>query len=389
MKKAVIFGAGKIARGFVAQLLFNSGYTLCFIDIDQALVAALNQAKMYTVHILGNEALSTRVDRFTAVSLQNTTEIIKAMADADLIFTSVGGKNLTSVGHVIGDAFNQLPKYPDALNIVTCENWKHAGLTLQKAIEEKITDKETWEKHGAVSEGVIMRIATQPSEAQRREAPLDLWVQNFWDLPIDQATFKGNELHVAGMKLIPNFGRFLEQKMYTNNTSNALIAYYGYQLGYRVVAEAANAEVMRPLLDEIYREINAIMIAELHADADAQMDLALKAREKYSDWKIVDQVIRHGKDPLRKLGPEDRLIAPARMGIRHGIAPTMIVKAIAAALYFDEPSDEAAMQLQTMRKTKGIPYVLKEVCKLDEQEPLWDMIMKEIAHLQKEGILHE
>lgn len=388
MKKAVIFGAGKIARGFVAQLLYESEYRITFVDIEQTLVEALNREHSYQVHILGDASLDSTITNFHAVSLQDEEEIIKALEEANLVFTSVGGKNLASLGKVIGNAWNHMQTYPAILNFITCENWKNAGPALHDAIYESVLDKEVWKQHAAVSEGVIMRIATQPSVEQLKEEPLGLWVQNFWELPINQDTFVG-EIDVKGMKLIPNFGRFLEQKMYTNNTSNAFIAYYGYQLGYRIVAEAANAKELQPMLDALYEEINAIMIAELHADKDAQVDLAKKAREKYSDWKIVDQIVRHAKDPIRKLGPEDRLIAPARMGLTHGIVPHMIVKAIAAALYFDEEKDDAAIQLQDMRKTKGIAYVLKEVCKLREGEPLWTMVINEIENLRKEGILHE
>ena len=60
----------------------------------------------------------------------------------------------------------------------------------------------------------------------------------------------------------------------------------------------------------------------------------------------MDKVIRHGKDPIRKLGAQDRLIAPCRMALKHGIYPETIIDTIAKALFFDEPSDEAAMKLK-------------------------------------------
>lgn len=79
------------------------------------------------------------------------------------------------------------------------------------------------------------------------------------------------------------------------------------------------------------------------------------AREKYSDPRIVDQVIRHGRDPIRKLGPEDRLIAPARMALENGVDPKIIIRTIAAALFFDEETDESAQELKKLRETKGFP----------------------------------
>lgn len=51
--KALVFGAGKIARGFVGQLLELSGWETTFVDINRDLVQALNEKGTYTVHILG------------------------------------------------------------------------------------------------------------------------------------------------------------------------------------------------------------------------------------------------------------------------------------------------------------------------------------------------
>lgn len=387
MKQAVIFGAGKIARGFVAQLLYLSGYEVTFFDVDATLIEQLNQDQRYHVHILGNPEKDSIIDHYHAELLDHQEALVEALEHADYAFTSVGGKNLTSLGAKIGQAYQLGVKRSTPLNIITCENWKDAGLVLKQAILAQLP-KEV-EERIAVSEGVVMRIATQPSPQQLALEPLGVWVQDFWELPINQATFVGKTIDVQGMNLIPNFGRFLEQKLYTNNTSNAFIAYVGYLLGYRIVAEAANAPQLQPMLDELYEEINQTLIQELQVEEGSQRELAEKARKKYSDWEIVDQIIRHGKDPIRKLGPQDRLIAPARMALRHGIQPHMMVKAIAAALYFDEASDPSAQELMQMRKRNGIPAVLKEVCQLQENEELYSLILSEVSNLQKEGIVHE
>jgi len=38
----LIFGGGKIARGFIAQLLQRSGYDIVFADMNRRLIDALN-----------------------------------------------------------------------------------------------------------------------------------------------------------------------------------------------------------------------------------------------------------------------------------------------------------------------------------------------------------
>jgi len=66
--KALVFGAGKIARGFVGQLLELSGWETTFVDINRELVQALNEKGTYTVHILGDPSLNTDVTHYRAIA---------------------------------------------------------------------------------------------------------------------------------------------------------------------------------------------------------------------------------------------------------------------------------------------------------------------------------
>lgn len=49
--RLVVFGAGNIGRSFVGQLFARAGYEVIFIDVDVALVAALNREGRYRVEI--------------------------------------------------------------------------------------------------------------------------------------------------------------------------------------------------------------------------------------------------------------------------------------------------------------------------------------------------
>ena len=80
--KALVFGAGKIARGFVAQLLRMNEVDVVFVEKVPQLVEQLNEAGSYEVHILGNEALNTRVDGYRAICLDDVDAIAAEMRDA-------------------------------------------------------------------------------------------------------------------------------------------------------------------------------------------------------------------------------------------------------------------------------------------------------------------
>lgn len=387
--KAVVFGAGKIARGFIGQLLYLSDVEITFIDVNQKLVDTLNQEKQYHVYVLGDPSLDSDITNIKALHLSDDKEIAEAMKDADIMFVSVGGQNLTSVGKRIAKIYQEYGFPKNVGNLVTCENWKDAADTLYEGITSDLNEgeKKVFDTYMGVSEAVIMRSATQPSIEDAQKDPTGVWVQNYWYLPINAEKFKGELPLIKDCELMKNFGSFLTQKMYTNNTSNAVIAYNGYLMGIDILAEAANHEYISKLLDKIYVEINETLIQELHIDSRKQEEFAKKARAKYTDWTIVDRVIRHGKDPIRKLGPQDRLIAPARMALKHNIYPEVMIDTIAKALFFDEVTDEAAQKLKKMRREKGIPYVLKNICKLDENEKLYNEVIQAVEKLYIEGVV--
>ncbi len=66
-RKAVIFGAGKIGRGFLAQLATESGYEAVFVDVDGDLVDRLNKSGRYTVKIVGQHPKDAEVANVRAV----------------------------------------------------------------------------------------------------------------------------------------------------------------------------------------------------------------------------------------------------------------------------------------------------------------------------------
>ena len=55
MMKAVMYGAGNIGRGFIGQLMSQSGYHVSFIDVNMQVIDALNARGEYPVEILEND----------------------------------------------------------------------------------------------------------------------------------------------------------------------------------------------------------------------------------------------------------------------------------------------------------------------------------------------
>ena len=113
------------------------------------------------------------------------------------------------------------------------------------------------------------------------------------------------------------------------------------------------------------------------------------SKRKLQNRDIVDFVERNARDPLRKLGPDDRLVGSARMVSSFGIIPENLCTSIAAAIYYHNDGDEFAVKLAQMRIEQGVDYVIEQVCKLPADGDLGKLIKERIRLLESKGYIHE
>lgn len=120
----VILGAGKIARGFIGHLLYLSNIPFTFVEKAEPLVELINERGQYTVNILGHSDKNCVVKGAHALSFSEEEKVAEAIAQADTVFTAVGGKNLETLVPILISGIEKKAKIGGNLNVVTCENWK-------------------------------------------------------------------------------------------------------------------------------------------------------------------------------------------------------------------------------------------------------------------------
>ncbi len=392
--KAIIYGAGKISRGFISQLLYLAGYEIVYVDINASLLQQLSERQQFTVHVMGAEEKNTLISGYKCLSLTDTAAVAEQMKTADIIFTSVGGKNLVSLGATIAASLAEVfrdGKPEGHLNIITCENWKAPARVLAESIKSHLNeeDAQRFDSVIGVAQAVVMRSAVDPTPQMLANDPLTVPVQDFWQLPVDIDGIKGEPPAIEGVIYQPNFAGFLERKIFTYNTGNATIAYLGYLKKRYTLADAANDEFIVSVLDQGYQETNRALSLKHQCGLEEQTAFSEQAKRKYQDYAIVDDVRRHAADPIRKLGPEDRLVGAARLIEHYHLPVDGISTAIAAALYYDNPEDAIALSLRSMRQQQGINYVLENVCNISPGEALANAILEKIAYLKKTGIIDD
>lgn len=385
----VIFGAGKIARGFIAHLLSLSDIDFVFVEKADALADLINEREQYTINVLGAPEKNYVVKNAKALKFSQEKEITEAIAEADVVFDAVGGKNLQEIVPFYIKGIEKKAEKGGYLNFVTCENWKEPARILKEGVEAGIAPeaREYLDNYVGFTESVIMRSGIEAPKELLKKDPLIVNVQNYWHLPVDAARVKGSLPDIKYMEHLTGFAGFLERKFYTYNAANGTTSFVGALLGYKVLAEAAHDERILKILDGVYQETGKALSIKHGISLEEQMAFAKTSLNKLQDYTIVDSIERNARDPQRKLGKDDRLVGSARMVLSCGIRPENLCTAIACAIYYRNPEDSSAVALEKVVKEEGIDAVLEKICGIEPEGELGILIKEKIKKIKEWGWL--
>ncbi len=389
--KAVQFGAGNIGRGFLGQLFFETGYRTTFVDVIPEVVGGLHTRHEYPLRIVGDSTRTMMIRNVDAVASSDAPAVAAALAEADRAATAVGVKVLPRVAPAlaagIATRFGRFGSHP--LNIIVCENMIDAGPYLRGLVGRCLEPRyhTMFEKRVGFVEASIGRMVPMMTPAMKAEDPLLVCVEAYCELPVDAQGFKGPVPPLKNMAPRNNFKAYVERKLFVHNAGHAVAAYLGYLRGHEYIWQAMDDDRVRAEVDAVMTETCKGLAAKHGLASDDLKAHREDLIRRFGNKALGDQVSRVANDPLRKLGPNDRLIGAARTCLENGIEPVHVAFAAAAAIRYDHPGDPAAQQLQEIRREHGIQGVLTQVCQIPEDSRLAQLIGQGAERLQHEGWL--
>ncbi len=378
---AVQIGAGNIGRGFMAELFQRGGYRVTFIDVDPAVLGALADRGAYDIHHITNEGEEVvRITDVGGIDARDADICAEAIAGCDVVATAVGVRLLEAVAPTLGAGllYRLSGANTPHLNVITCENLLGAGRHLRDLVWREIENsagpiappRAAFEDRIGFVEAVVSRMVPVVPEDVRRRDPLWIACEPYARLPVDATAIRGKVPHLAGLEPVEPIAAYQQRKLATHNMSHAACAYLGCRAGHRFIWEAmedpAVTDTVRAAMDETGRAL----VARYGFDPADQRAHEADLRDRYRNRALGDQVTRVAADPLRKLGPDDRLIGSARLCLEEGVDPAAVLCAVRAALEYDHPDDASAVRLQEMLAERGRTAVLHEVCGLEAGDPL-------------------
>jgi mannitol-1-phosphate 5-dehydrogenase len=369
LKKALHFGAGRIGRALVGNILHKSGYQILFVDVSEPLVETLCRLRQYPLQVIAPEGETTEVvDRVTAIHFDQREHIEHAVFEADLVSTSVGPLQLPAVAPLIAAGLRRrtLP-----LNIIPFENTYANGDLLRKLVFEHLTEEE--QRRCVPRCGFPNTTITVTAFDVKRDDPTGLLAgidrPEDREIVADRAGFVPPVPELAEIIMTDQLARYEDRKMFVAG-AHAVGAWAGHRRGHEFYSKAMQEPDVREALDGAVAEINAVL-QRMHGFSEAEMRRYLDPLvARFCDLRFSDPIARVGRDPKRKLAPGERIVRPARYAVEQGLKCDSLLQGIVDALHYDHPQDKEAQEIQASLREKGFERTLSEVTGIKPAEPL-------------------
>lgn len=380
MRTIVIWGAGRIGRGFVNGIFHADGWRTVFVDIDKTLVERLNAAGRYTVYKAKHTGIETTVidGGFTAIHTSETEKLEKLFEEDELLLDiAVHAPKLPEVADMTAPLLkHRLLGCGKMMDIMMNVNMTSPDERYISLIKERFTEAEfeLFREKVGVTGIAAACISPMASEEELKKDPLTLINNGYPEQAIGRALLKCTPPILKGLRLCSDVHAEESRKLYTLNMAHAMSCYLGVKRGYQTVMDVVKDEELFSLV--------CTALSEAQTGIDAAFDFAKeendiwvgRVKELLLNPYINDDLPRLGADTRRKLSHTDRLCMPALLCLKAGRQPVSIAPAIRAGFDF-EHDDEGTIAVRNLVKAQGIEAAVKQISSLSENDALYRLIV--------------
>lgn len=374
-KSILIFGGGKIGRSFIGQLFGRAGYETVFSDVDRNLVDALNDRRSYPVVVKSDAGDETMEITNVRAVIGSEANVVREMARASIIATSVGKDVLVKIIPLIAKGLlERYAKSPaSAVDIIIAENMRSASAFMRGELMKYLPPDFPLDSFAGLVETSIGKMAPLMTQADAGKDPLAVFAEPYNTLILDGAAFRTPIPDVPGLAPKENIAAWVDRKAFIHNLGHAAVAYYGNcrHPGATYIYEALSDPEVYDFARAVMQQSAEILLAEYPSDFTPQAlethidDLLSRFRNK----ALRDTIYRVGQDRIRKLAPDDRFMGAIRLAQKHGKDDSLIYEAMLYAFTFaatDENGNRSPSDIffdEYLRR--GKEYVLRHVCGID------------------------
>lgn len=375
MKTAVHFGAGNIGRGFIGEILSANQFAIQFVDVNEAIINALNERHSYDIEIAEDGKRHVTVEHVSGINNRlNPEQVVEAIAEADLITTAIGPNILPFIAELVAKGIQKRRENgsEQAIDVLACENMIGGSQFLLEEVQKYLTEEDMTyvDTYVGFPNAAVDRIVP----AQSHEDPLFVVVEPFNEWVVETSRMKNKELRLEGVHYEEDLEPFIERKLFSVNSGHATSAYTGAYAGAKTILEALQLPEVKEQLEAVLEEIRSLLVAKWDFDHEELKVYHGVIISRFENPYIVDDVVRVARTPIRKLGFDERFIRPIRELKERGLSYQNLLKTVAYVFNYKDPNDEQSTQLQVMLSDNDLEKVVRDVTGLEDQELISEII---------------
>lgn len=373
--QALHFGAGNIGRGFIGKLLSDAGVHVTFADVNQQVIDELASRHQYPVNVVGEQSVTETVKNVDAIN-STSPKVADYIAKVDLVTTAVGPQILARIAQSVAQGIiarhaqgNNAP-----LNIIACENMVRGTSQFKQEIVKYLPENlHQWvNEHIGFIDSAVDRIV--PPATSKTGDILEVTVETFSEWIVDKTQFIGTIPQIKGMEPVDNLMAFVERKLFTLNTGHAITAYLGFYNNIVTIRDAILNDKIRKIVRGAMEESGQVLIKRYDFDPAKHQAYIEKILTRFENPYLHDDTARVGRQPIRKLGPGDRLIKPLLGTFEYKLSNQNLLIGIAAALNYRNDDDEQAIELANQIANKGLKQAFCDISGIESDNPVVSQI---------------
>lgn len=371
MKKAVHFGAGNIGRGFIGEILSKNGFEIYFVDTNKAIIDELNTRHSYEIGIASSSPEKISVSGLFGINNgENPEDVIEAIAQADIVTTAIGPNILPYIAELVAKGIQKRKEENKQvqIDIIACENMIGGSEFLEKKVAEYLSDSDKvyLANYIGFPNAAVDRIVP----GQKHEDLLYVEVEPFCEWVIDESQIKNKSFKLEGVHYANNLEPFIERKLFSVNSGHATVAYSSAYKGYKTILEGLQHKEILSALKGVQKETRALLLAKWpqYFTEEDLMSYHQMIISRFANPKIIDEVTRVARTPIRKLGYDERFIRPIRELNERGLSYQNHLDIVGKIFAYQDENDSQSVQLQEKLRTMDLQRLIEEVTGLSNKK---------------------
>lgn len=383
MKQVLQIGAGNIGRGLIGRIFYEAGYQVMFADVNTDMIQLLNKKKQYLVECASSEITVVDVKIKGAINSQNQETFNETFKDSSVITTAVGASILkfvaTNIIQAIESGFLTSNK-----TILACENYVRASSYLKTLVYSKLSqaNQEIADRFLVFADVAVDCIVPPVVDI----ALPNVRVETFFELVVEESEIQDDTLlNVQSIIFANQVTPYIERKLYTLNASHAFTAYLGYRLGHESIESAIYDQRIEPLVRAYMKQIGDVLVAKHGFDLKVQNQYIETIIQRFKNPYLKDQVVRVGRELLRKIGEHERFVAPIVDALNYQVDHEWLNHGLAVALAYNNQDDLDVQVLKRLMVLKGDVDAIKLLTGIQDIA-LIEILIQERNRIEVEGL---